>query len=105
MVESSDPFHRVLSLVNHITNIPLQRSVPVRVPSRGRGSSSEARLRITVRGVVTTTLMVTRVATPVPSVPLGLLRESLWCGLLCYLHVSLLAIARWSCQAVHASPI
>jgi hypothetical protein len=63
-LESSDPFHHALSLVNPITDVPLQRSVPVRVPGRGRGSSSKARLRGTVRVVVTTTLMVTRVATP-----------------------------------------
>jgi hypothetical protein len=89
-LESSDPFHRVLNLVNPITDAPLQRSVPVRVPGRGGGSSSEARLRVTLRGVVTTTLMVTRVATPIPSVPLGLLRVSLRCsrGLLCCLHTS-----------------
>jgi hypothetical protein len=77
MLESFDPFHHVLNLVSPITDIPLQRSIPIRVPSRGRGSGSEARLRVTVRGVVTTTLMVTRVATPIPSVPLGLLRLSL----------------------------
>jgi hypothetical protein len=77
MLESSDPFHRVLSLVNLITDVPLQRSVQVRVPGRGEDSGSEARLRVIVRGVVTTTLMVTRVATPITSVPLGLLRVSL----------------------------
>jgi hypothetical protein len=61
MLESSNPFHRALSLVNPITDVPLQRSVPVRVPGRGRGSGSEARLGVTVRGggLVTTTLMVT----------------------------------------------
>jgi hypothetical protein len=77
MLKSSDPFHCALSLVNPITDVPLQRGVPVRVPGRGGGSSSEARLRVTGRGVVTTTLMVTRVATPILSVPLGLLRVSL----------------------------
>jgi hypothetical protein len=77
MLESSDPFHRVLSLVNLITDVPLQRSVQVRVPRRGEDSGSEARLRVIVRGVVTTTLMVTRVDTPITSVPLGLLRVSL----------------------------
>jgi hypothetical protein len=94
MLESSDPFHRVLRLVNPITDISLQRDVPVRVPGRGGGSDSKARLWVTARGVVTTTLMVTRVATPIPSVPLGLLRVSLWCsrGLLCYLHMSLPAV-------------
>jgi hypothetical protein len=58
-LESSDPFYRALSLVNPITDVPLQRNVLVRVPGRGKGSSLEARLRVTVRGVVTTTLMVT----------------------------------------------
>jgi hypothetical protein len=57
LLESSDPFHCELSLVNPITVVPLQRSIPVRVP--GRGSSSEARLGVTLRGVITTTLMVT----------------------------------------------
>jgi hypothetical protein len=102
MPDSSDPFHHALSLVNPITDVPLQRSVPVRVPGRGGGSDSEARLGVTVRGVVTTTLMVTRLATPIPSVPLGLLRVSLRCslGLLCCLHASSPASVRWSCQAV-----
>jgi hypothetical protein len=58
MLESSDPGHRVLSLVNPIIDVQLQRGVLVKVPGRDRGSSSEARLRVTVRGVVTTTLMV-----------------------------------------------
>jgi hypothetical protein len=66
MLESSDPFYCVLSLVNPITDVPLQRSVPVRVPGGGGGSGSGARLRVTVRGVVTTILMVTQVATPYP---------------------------------------
>jgi hypothetical protein len=102
MLESSDPFHHVLSLVNLITDVPLQMSRPVRVPSRGGGSDLEARLGVTVRGVVTTTLMVTRVATPIPNVPLGLLRVSLWCshGLLCCHHMSSPASARWSCEVV-----
>jgi hypothetical protein len=54
----------------------------------GTRSGSEARLVVTMRGVVTTTLMVTQVTTPIPSVPLGLLRVSLRCscGLLCCLH-------------------
>jgi hypothetical protein len=72
MLESSDPFHHTLSLVNSITDVSLQRSIPVRIPARGEGSGSEARLRLTVRGVVTTTLMVTRVAIPYP-VPTGAL--------------------------------
>jgi hypothetical protein len=59
LLELSDPFHCTLSLVNPITDVLLQRSVPVRVPDRGGGSCLEARLRVTVRGVVTTTLMVT----------------------------------------------
>jgi hypothetical protein len=101
-LESSDPFHRALSLVNPRTDVPLQRTVPVKVPSRGGGSDSEARLRVTVRGVVTTTLMVTRVANPKPSVPLGLLRVSLWCsrGLLCCLHTSSPASTWRSCEAL-----
>jgi hypothetical protein len=102
MLESSDPFHRMLSLVNPITDVPLQRSVPVRVPSKGGGSSSEASLGVTVRGVVTTSLMVTQVATPGPSVLLGLLRVSLWSsrGLLCCLHARLPASVRWSYEVV-----
>jgi hypothetical protein len=96
MLESSDPFHRVLSLVKPITDVPLQRSVPVRVPGRGYARGNRE------GGVVTTTLMVTQVATPIPSVPLGLLRVSLWCGrdLLCCLHTSSPVSARWSCDAV-----
>jgi hypothetical protein len=93
---------RSVSLVHPITHIPLQRSVLVKVPGRGRGSGLEARLRATVRGVVTTTPMVTRVATPIPRVPLGLLRVSLRCshGLLCCHHSSSPASVRWSCEAV-----
>jgi hypothetical protein len=96
-LKSFDPFHRTLSLVNPITDVLLQRSVPVRVPSRGRGSSSEARLGVTVRGIVTTTLMVTQVANPIPSVPLGLMWVSLWCshGMLCCHHTSSPASAGW----------
>jgi hypothetical protein len=102
MLDSSDGFHHALSLVNLITDILLQRSVLIRVPCRGRGFGSEARRGVTVGGVVTTTLMVTQVATPIPSVPLGLLRVSLWCsvGLLCCLHTSLPASARWSYEAM-----
>jgi hypothetical protein len=102
MLESSDPFHHALSLINPITDVLLQRSEPVGVPGRGRGSGSVARLMVTMRGVVTTTLMVTQIATPIPSVPLGLLRVSLWCshGLLCCLHMSSPASARWSYEVV-----
>jgi hypothetical protein len=102
MLESSDLFHRALSLVNLITDVPLQMSIPVRVPGRGGGSGSEARLGVTVRGVVTTTLIVARVATLIPSVPLGLLRVNLRCsrGLLCYLHMSSPVSARRSCEAM-----
>jgi hypothetical protein len=105
-LESFDPFHHALSLVNPITDVPLQRSVPVRVPGRGGGFSSEARLRVTMRGIVTTTLMVTRVANPIPSVPLGLLRVRLQCscGLLCCRYVSLPTSARWSCEAMACLP-
>jgi hypothetical protein len=59
MLESSDPFHCALSLVNPITDVLLQWTVHVRVPGRGRVFGSEARLGVTVRGVITTTLMVT----------------------------------------------
>jgi hypothetical protein len=102
LFESFDPFHHVLSWVNPINDIPLQWSVPVGIPSRGGGSGLEARLGVTVREVVTTTLMVTRVATPIPSVPLRLLRVSLWCshGLLCCPHMSSPASAKRSCEAV-----
>jgi hypothetical protein len=70
-LKSSDSLCRALSLVNPITDVPLQESVPVRVHSRGGGSSSEPRIEETVRGIVTTTLMVTQVANPIPSVPWG----------------------------------
>jgi hypothetical protein len=85
-----------------ITDVLLQWSAPVRVPDKGGGSGLEARLGVTVRGVVTTTLMVTRVATPILSVPLGLLRVSLQCshGMLCCLHTSSPASARWSYEVV-----
>jgi hypothetical protein len=109
MLELSDPFHQALSLVNPITDVPPQRSIAVRVPSRGEGSGLEARLRVTVRGVVTTTLMATRVATPIHSVPLGLLRVSQRCsrGVLCCLHVTSPVTARWSYEDVvrHSHPI
>jgi hypothetical protein len=71
MLKSFDPFHRALNLVNPITDVSLQKGAPVRVPIRSGGSGSEAGLRVTVRGLVSTTLMVTRVVTPIPSVPLG----------------------------------
>jgi hypothetical protein len=96
LLESSDPFHRTLSLVNTITDVPLQRSVSVRVPSIGGGSDLEARLGVTMGGVVT------RVAVPIPSVQLGLLRVSLQCsrGLLCCLLASSPVSVRWSYEAV-----
>jgi hypothetical protein len=102
MIKSSDPFHCALSLINPITDVPLQRSIPVRIPSRGGGFGLEARIEVTMRGVVTTTLMATQIATPIPSVPLGLLRVSLRCnrGLQCCLHMSSPVSARWSCEAV-----
>jgi hypothetical protein len=101
-LESSDPFYHALHLVHPITDVPFQRKVPVGVPSRGGGPSSKARPRVTVSVVVTTALMVTRVATLILSVPLGLLRVSLWCshGLLCCLHASSPVGVRWSCEAV-----
>jgi hypothetical protein len=101
-LESSDLFHHALCLFNPITDVLLQRSIPVRVPGRGGGSGSEVRLGVTVRGVVTTTLRVTRVATHVPSVPLELLRVSLRCshGLLCCLHASSPTSVRWSFEDV-----
>jgi hypothetical protein len=101
-LDSSDPFNRALSLVNPITDVLLQRSVPARVTGRDKGSGSEARLRVIVRGIVTTTPMVTRVAIPIPSVPLGLLWVSLRCsrGLLCYLHTNSPTSVRWSYEAV-----
>jgi hypothetical protein len=102
LLESSDSFYRTLSLVSPITGVLLQGSVPVEVPGKGGGSSSEARLWVIMRGVVTTTLMLTRVATPIPSVPPTLLRMSLRCshGLLCCLRASLPTIVRWSYEAV-----
>jgi hypothetical protein len=102
LLEPSDPFHLTISLVNPITDVPLQRSIPVRVPGRGGGSGSEASLRVTMRGVVITILMVTYVGTPIPSVPLGLLRVRLRCsrGLLCCLHMSSPVSVRWSCEAM-----
>jgi hypothetical protein len=101
-LESFNPFYHALCLLNPITDLPLQRSIPVREPGRGRGSGLEARPGVPLRGVITTTLMATWVATTIPSVPLGLLMVSLRCsrGLLCCLHVSSPASARWSCKAV-----
>jgi hypothetical protein len=98
-LESSDPFYRALSLINPIIDIPLQRSILVRVPGRGGGFGLEARVRVTLRGVITTTLMVTWVVTPIPSVPLGS-----W-GWACivvvvYYAASMQAHPRWSCEAV-----
>jgi hypothetical protein len=66
-----DPFHCMLSLINPITDVPLKGSVLAWVLGRGRGSGLEARLGVTIRGIVTTTLMMTRVANPIPSLPLG----------------------------------
>jgi hypothetical protein len=51
-----------IHLLSHpipITDVSLQGSVPVKVPGRGGGSGLVARLGVTVRGIVTTTLMVT----------------------------------------------
>jgi hypothetical protein len=79
-----------------------KRSIPVRVPDRGGGSNLEARIGVILRGVITTTLMVTRVATPIPGVPLGQLRVSMRCScdLLCCIHASSPVSARWSYEAV-----
>jgi hypothetical protein len=101
-LESSDPIYHALSLVNPVTDVSLQRNIPVWIPGRGEGFDSEARLGVTLRGVVTTTFMVTQVATPISCVPLGLLTVSLRCshGLLCDLHASSSASVRWSCEAV-----
>jgi hypothetical protein len=102
LLESSDPFHHALNLVNPVTDVPLQRSIPIRVHGRGGSFNSEVRLGVTVRGIVTTTPMVTQVANPIPSVPLGLLRVNLRCsrGLLCRLHTSSPTSVRWSYEAV-----
>jgi hypothetical protein len=58
-LKSSDPFYRLLHLVNAITDVSVQRSTLVKVPGRGGDSDSKARLRVPLRGVITTTLMVT----------------------------------------------
>jgi hypothetical protein len=105
-LKSSDPFYRLLHLVNAITDVSVQRSTLVKVPGRGGDSDSKARLRVPLRGVITTTLMVTWVATPIPSVPLALLRVSQWCsrGLLCCLQASSPTSVRFSYEAmVHLS--
>jgi hypothetical protein len=65
-LESSDPFYHALSLDRPITDIRFQRKVPAEVPSRDGDSSSDVRLGVTVRLVITTTLMVTQVATLIP---------------------------------------
>jgi hypothetical protein len=43
--------HHVLSLVSLITDVPLQKSVQVRVSSIGGSSGLEDRLGVTMRGV------------------------------------------------------
>jgi hypothetical protein len=96
----------MLSLVSPITDVPLQSRVPVRVPSGGRGSGLEASPGVTMRGVLTTALVVTCVATLIPSVPLVLLRVSLWCSrvVLCCLSVSSPVSAQWSYEPVAHLP-
>jgi hypothetical protein len=77
----------------------LSRLIP---SSEGGGSGSEAWPGVTMRGVLTTALIVTRVATLIPSVPLGFLRVSLRCSrvVLSCLPASLPTSAWWSCEAV-----
>jgi hypothetical protein len=89
-------------LVNAISDVPLQRRVLVGVASGGGGSSSEAWPRVAMIGVLTTALVVTRIATLIPSVPLGLLRVRMQCScvMLCCLPVSLPTSARWSSEVV-----
>jgi hypothetical protein len=101
-LKSSDPFHHTINLVSPITSVPLRRKILVEVLGRGRGSGSVARLQVTMREVVTTTLMVTQEAAPIHNVPLGLMRVSLRYsrGLLRYLQESSPASARWSCEAM-----
>jgi hypothetical protein len=102
LLKSFDPFHHTLSLVNPKIDVLLQRSISVRVLGRDGGFGSDSILGVTIRRIVTTTLMVTRVANHIPSVLLGLLRVSLRYshGLLCCLHTSSPMSARWSCEAV-----
>jgi hypothetical protein len=45
----------------------IQMSILVPVSGRGRGFGSDAWLGLTMRGIVTTPLLVTRVATHIPS--------------------------------------
>jgi hypothetical protein len=77
-------------------------TTPKERTSQGTWQRRRFPLGVTVRGVVTTTLMVTQVATPIPCVPLGLLRVSLQCSrdLLCCLHASSPVSVRWSSEAV-----
>jgi hypothetical protein len=74
VLESFNPLHHLLYLVRPITNIPLKGVIPIGVPCWGGGPCSTAEPRRTVRLVGTTTLLVLWVTTPIPSVPLGLLR-------------------------------
>jgi hypothetical protein len=102
VLESSNSLHHPLCLVCPITNIPLKGLISVGVPCRGRGSCSTAEPRRTVRVVRPTALPVLWVSTPITSVPLGLLRGSMWCGGVqpCCLHASMLSSVRWTCVAM-----
>jgi hypothetical protein len=97
-IESSNSLHHPLCLVSPITNIPLKGVIPVGVLCRGRDSCSMAEPGRTMRvvRVRTTAPLVLRVSTLIPSVPLGLLRVSMWFGgvLLCCLHEERLSHVR-----------
>jgi hypothetical protein len=96
VLDQSDPLHRLLCLVCLITATPLERVLPVWVACRGGGPCSVADPGRIVRVLGTTALLVLRVTTPIPNVPLGLLRGILWCngGLLCCLQASTSTSAR-----------
>jgi hypothetical protein len=70
VLDPSNPLHRTFCLVHPVTNIPLERVVRVGELGRGGGSGSVAWTWGTVRIVWTTTLLIPRKATAVPSVPL-----------------------------------
>jgi hypothetical protein len=70
----------------------------VGVMCRDGGPCSTAEPGRTVRVVGTISFLVLQVSTPILSVPLGLLRGSIWCrgALLCCLHAGTLLCARWA---------